>query len=160
MARKEISVRNGGDVMDAYVSRAMQISCLSPEQIITLHSKERTLDRILANFEIQRIFALQPIRELHMIPDDGAAQEQHAGRIRNELLAKKVARDVHITDGDGLVITILKPWEAITEGNIERMHEYDFAVQKAVEEGAVQFAYEGGASTGMRLRDKLKTALR
>lgn len=144
--------------MDYYVSRAMQISCLSPEQIIALHNKERGLSRLLANFEVQRVFGLQPVKELLMIPEEGAAQEQHAARVRNDLLSKKVAVDLQLTDGKGNVELTMKPWEYLIDTTLERIHAFDVRVQGAIEDGKISFAYEGPVASGVRLRDRTKAS--
>lgn len=144
--------------MDYYVNRAMMIACLNPDQFLALHAKERAIGRLLAPFEAQRIFGLATIKETFSIPEDEAAQVQHAVRIRTELLGKKIAEDVHLTDSNGRIEKTLKPWEAITEAAPERVHNFDNRVQAAAEEGAIHFAYEGGVAGGSKLRERARAS--
>lgn len=144
--------------MDFYVNRAMLIACLNPDQFLALHARERSIGRLLAPFEAQRVFGLKTIKETFQIPEDEAAQAQHAARVKGELLSRKVAEDVHLTDAEGNIEKTLKPWEAITEAAPERVHNFDARVQVAAEEGKVRFFYEGAAGTGSTLRDRAKAS--
>lgn len=150
--------------MDFYVGRAMQIAGMSLQQIDDLHAIERERGYCLPNWNIQEVFHLTPIRTHWCIPDDGALQEIHAARVRQNLLSQKVAIDESEervnNDGQKMVIH-LKPWEAVTTGRVESVHRYDARVHDAVSTGKISFAFEGGPSSGgTRLRDRVGSGRR
>lgn len=149
--------------MDFYVSRAMQISCLEIGQINDLHDIERGRGSCLANWNIQNIFNLPTIKERWCISDDGAAQEGHANRVRTMLLSQKVAQNEteKRVNADGKEETfVARPWEAITTGRLDSTHAYDARVYDAIQAGQISFTYEGSASTGNRLRDRVTAGRR
>jgi hypothetical protein len=149
--------------MDFYLSRAMQIAGMDIGPINDLHDRERERGYCLPNWNVQMLFHLPTIRERWCIPDDEAAQSAHANRVRGQLLSLKIARNEQkqVVNNEGNEITeVLKPWEAVTTGNIDFAHEYDARVYDAVQAGTISFAYEGAASSGTRLRDRVTSGRR
>lgn len=149
--------------MDFFVARSMQIAGMEILQINDLHDRERKCGYCLPNWNIQSLFHLPSVRDRWMIPDDAGAQAEHAQRIRTRLLSDRIARgdSYEAVEKGGMKKTIvLAPWENVTVGRMESVHLFDAMVYDAVAAGTMSFAYEGGSSSGSRLRDRVMAGRR
>lgn len=123
---------------DFFVHRAMQIACMTDQQISDIHQIENKRGYAIPNWNIQELFGLPEIKTHVDLPDDPAALSSHVSRIKYDLLLQKIA---DVQEG-------AKPWESIATGNIENTHKFDWNVYNAKESKQINFLYQG--STGKK----------
>ncbi len=143
--------------MDFYVSRAMQVAGMNAQQLTDLHAREREKGYCFANFNIQSLFGLPTIKDAFLIPEEGC--EQHAQRVRTELLTQKIAESMpfeKVNEHKQKIIERMAPWEYLHTAAVEFVHAYDARVHDAASSGTMNFVYAGGAKkSGNRLRDRV-----
>ena len=88
----------------------------------TFRSRRPRIPRALTPPEIQAAFKLPPMKDVWSIPGDDGAQTAHVERL------KAVLGSADITASG-----------AFNSGDIEAVHDFDRAVQKAVSENRVNF---------------------
>ena len=131
-----------------WVARSMQIACIAnkglimgqtPEEILKkLHKRERLLNLIIPNWNIQDILHLGTIKEDHGIPeDDLEAQELHQKRVERDLIHQGIDFARHTKDN----------WDFIDD-----MHCLDWIVFKGVDKIDWQYMGSKGKKGGIMSR--------
>ena len=74
--------------MKSYVARAIQISCLTQDQLDRLHERERLCKFLIPNWNIQDLFNLGTLKDKYNHPSEYELLLQHGARIEKELKDK------------------------------------------------------------------------
>lgn len=122
-------------MIKGHVSRAIQISCLTVDQVERLHKRENERGHLIANYNIQEIFKLSPLKDIYGVPFDDESQIKHHTRIEKEMFDQK------------MFIT-----EEKYENSLDWVHSFDFNVVH--NKGAINWSYVGG-----RMRSNLSSQL-
>lgn len=77
-------------MIKGHVARAMQVSCLSKDQLKKLQERENERKYLIANWNIQQLFKIQSIKDICNIPFDDEAQARHQARIEKDLYQAKL----------------------------------------------------------------------
>lgn len=126
--------------MEYLISRSMEISRLTYEEMLKVQTRERNIKRCLYPSEIQEIFGLPSLKERYQIPDHEGSQGQHAQYVRgmmrqNGLIPKH---------GD------------LSVNEVDEIHRFDSTVKTLADDLRVDFTYRGGKSNKKRISDEIE----
>lgn len=118
----------------------MEIGRLSPEQIITIQTKERNSGRALMPYEIDALYGFPPLKEHYGIPpDDLTAQAGHNQRLRGDFRRANIY-----------------PEHDLPQKNVEKVHSFDQEVVLALEQNRINLHFMGGSPRRKRMADQIE----
>lgn len=120
--------------MKTEIARAMQVACLTRDELEKVHARERVRGYLIPNWNIQKVLKIRTIKEIMCIPDNPEALASHRERIENELYSNEYLKVA--LDNKGNMVQQDVPWQ----------HSVDFMVLNNPKK--INFAYMGKKSIG------------